>query len=69
MASQPSSASKWSLTERRDHSLVSLTGTLATPLKRFDLMHQVNARGTFACSQACIPHLLKAENPHILNIV
>ena len=49
-------------------SAISLTGTLATPLKRFDLMHQVNARGTFACSQACIPHLLKAENPHILNI-
>jgi len=49
-------------------SAISLTGTLATPLKRFDLMHQVNARGTFACSQACIPHLLKAANPHILNI-
>jgi citronellol/citronellal dehydrogenase len=49
-------------------SAIMLTGTLETPLKRFDLMHQVNARGTFACSQACIPHLLKAENPHILNI-
>jgi len=49
-------------------SAISLTGTLVTPLKRFDLMHQVNLRGTFACSQACIPHLLKAENPHILNI-
>lgn len=49
-------------------SAISLTGTLATALKRFDLMHQVNQRGTFACSQACIPHLLKAENPHILNI-
>src|SRR5881394_2212728 len=49
-------------------SAISLTGTLATPLKRFDLMHQVNARGTFACSQACLPHLLKASNPHILNI-
>jgi citronellol/citronellal dehydrogenase len=49
-------------------SAISLTGTLATPLKRFDLMHQVNLRGTFACSQACLPHLLKAENPHILNI-
>ena len=49
-------------------SAISLTGTLDTPLKRFDLMHQVNVRGTFACSQACIPHLLKAENPHILNI-
>jgi citronellol/citronellal dehydrogenase len=49
-------------------SAIMLTGTLDTPLKRFDLMHSVNARGTFACSQACIPHLLKAENPHILNI-
>src|SRR5437667_3954954 len=49
-------------------SAISLTGTLATPLRRFDVMHQVNARGAFACSQACIPHLLKAANPHILNI-
>jgi citronellol/citronellal dehydrogenase len=49
-------------------SAISLTGTLATPMKRFDLMHQVNARGTFACSQACLPHLLKSANPHILNI-
>jgi citronellol/citronellal dehydrogenase len=49
-------------------SAISLTGTLETPLKRFDLMHQVNARGTFACSQACLPHLLRAQNPHILNI-
>jgi citronellol/citronellal dehydrogenase len=49
-------------------SAISLTGTLDTPLKRFDLMHQINTRGTFACSQACIPHLLKAQNPHILNI-
>lgn len=49
-------------------SAISLTGTLATPLKRFDLMHQINTRGTFACSQACIPHLAKAKNPHILNL-
>ena len=49
-------------------SAISLTGTLATPMKRFDLMHQVNTRGTFACSQACLPHLLKSANPHILNI-
>lgn len=49
-------------------SAISLTGTLSTPMKRFDLMHQVNTRGTFACSQACIPYLAKAENPHILNI-
>jgi citronellol/citronellal dehydrogenase len=49
-------------------SAIGLTGTLDTPMKRFDLMHQVNARGTFACSQACIPHLLKAANPHVLNL-
>jgi len=49
-------------------SAISLTGTLATPLKRFDLMHQVNTRGTWACSQACLPHLLKSANPHILNL-
>ena len=49
-------------------SAISLTGTLATPMKRFDLMHQVNTRGTFACSQACLPHLLASKNPHILNI-
>ena len=49
-------------------SAISLTGTVATPMKRYDLMHQINTRGTFACSQACIPHLKKAENPHILNL-
>ncbi len=49
-------------------SAISLTGTLETPMKRYDLMHQVNTRGTFACSQACIPHLAKSKNPHILNL-
>ena len=49
-------------------SAISLTGTLETPMKRYDLMHSINTRGTFVCSQACLPHLLKAENPHILNI-
>jgi citronellol/citronellal dehydrogenase len=49
-------------------SAIQLTGTLATPMKRFDLMHQVNARGTFLCTQACIPHLSKAENPHVLTL-
>jgi citronellol/citronellal dehydrogenase len=48
-------------------SAISLTGTVETPMKRYDLMHGVNVRGTFACSQACIPHLRKAKNPHILN--
>src|SRR5438045_2371840 len=37
-------------------SAIQLTGTLATPMKRYDLMHSINVRGTFACSQACIPH-------------
>jgi citronellol/citronellal dehydrogenase len=49
-------------------SAISLTGTLQTPMKKYDLMHQVNARGTYACSQACIPFLEKAKNPHILNL-
>ena len=49
-------------------SAISLTGTLETPMKRYDLMHQINTRGTFACSQACMPHLKKAANPHILNL-
>lgn len=49
-------------------SAIWLQGTLETPMKRFDLMNQVNARGTFLCSQACLPHLLKAGNPHILTL-
>jgi citronellol/citronellal dehydrogenase len=49
-------------------SAIYLAGTAETPLKRFDLMHLVNTRGTFACSQACLPHLAQAANPHILNL-
>ena len=49
-------------------SAISLTGTLETPMKRYDLMHGINTRGTYLCSQACIPHLLKAANPHVLNL-
>lgn len=49
-------------------SAISLTPTLATPMKRYDLMNDVNARGTYLVSQTCLPHLLKSENPHILNI-
>jgi citronellol/citronellal dehydrogenase len=49
-------------------SAINLTGTLDTPMKRFDLMWSVNARATFACSQACIPHLRKSPNPHILTL-
>ncbi len=51
-----------------DASAISLTPTLQTPMKRFDLMFAVNVRGTFLCSQLCIPHLRKATNPHILNL-
>ena len=49
-------------------SAISLTPTLDTDMKRYDLMHNINGRGTFVTSKACIPHLLKSENPHILNI-
>lgn len=49
-------------------SAISLTGALATPMKRFDLMMGVNTRGTFLCSQACLPFLRRAENPHILTL-
>lgn len=47
-------------------SAISLTPTPATDMKRFDLMHQVNTRGTFLASKLCLPHLAKAANPHIL---
>jgi citronellol/citronellal dehydrogenase len=49
-------------------SAIWLRGALDTPMKRFDLMQQVNARGAFLCAQACLPHLLKAANPHILTL-
>ena len=49
-------------------SAISLTGTLETPMKKFDLMFGINVRGTYAVSQACLPYLLKSNNPHILNI-
>jgi len=45
-----------------------LAGTLETPVKRFDLVHQINARGAFVVSRACLPHLLKSANPHVLSI-
>jgi len=47
-------------------SAISLTGTEATEMKRWDLMHGINARGTFLVSKTCIPHLKKAQNPHVL---
>jgi len=53
-------------------SAISLTPTPATPMKRFDLMFGVNVRGTFLCTQACLPHLVKSaqagRNPHVLNM-
>lgn len=49
-------------------SAISLTSTLATDMKRYDLMHSINTRGTFLCSKACVPHLKKASNPHVLNL-
>lgn len=47
-------------------SAIFLAGVGDTPMKRFDLMHQINVRGTFAASQACLPFLKKSSNPHIL---
>ena len=53
-------------------SAISLTPTDATPMKRFDLMFGVNVRGTFLCTQACLPHLIKSaqagRNPQVLNM-
>lgn len=47
-------------------SAISKTDTLATDMKRFDLMHGINARGTYLVTRSCLPHLLKAGNPHVL---
>jgi len=49
-------------------SAISLGGTLSTPIKRYDLMHSINARGTYLCSQACLPYLMRADNAHILTL-
>ncbi len=53
-------------------SAISLTGTETTPMKRFDLMHGVNARGTYLCTMACLPELRKSaqlrRNPHVLTM-
>ena len=49
-------------------SAISLEPTTRTTMRRFDLMHQVNTRGTFLVSKTCIPHLMKSDNPHILNL-
>lgn len=50
-------------------SAIQLTGTLETDMKRYDLMHGVNVRGTFMVSKYCLPHLMKSKGtPHILNL-
>lgn len=49
-------------------SAINLSGTLSLDMKRFDLMHQINFRGTFLCSKKAVPHLKKAANPHVLNL-
>ncbi|MFA7386441.1 MAG: NAD(P)-dependent oxidoreductase [Thiohalobacteraceae bacterium] len=49
-------------------SAISKTGTLATDMKRFDLMHGINSRGTYLVTRACLPHLLRADEPHVLMI-
>jgi citronellol/citronellal dehydrogenase len=49
-------------------SAIQLTPTTMTDMKRYDLMHQINTRGTFMVSKYCVPHLKKAANPHILNL-
>ncbi len=49
-------------------SAISLTKTPDTDMKRYDLMHQINGRGTYLVSKYCIPHLKKSLNPHILNL-
>jgi citronellol/citronellal dehydrogenase len=49
-------------------SAVSISGTLETSMKKFDLMHGINLRGTYLCSQKALPYLKKSSNPHILNL-
>ncbi|MEP7309366.1 MAG: hypothetical protein ABJA98_28005 [Acidobacteriota bacterium] len=49
-------------------SAISVTGTLATPMKCYDLMQDINTRGIYLCAQACVPHVLRASNPHILTM-
>jgi citronellol/citronellal dehydrogenase len=49
-------------------SAIQLTGTLKTDMKKYDLMNQVNTRGTYLCAQACLPYLLKSENPQVLTL-
>jgi citronellol/citronellal dehydrogenase len=49
-------------------SAIQLTNVTDTEMKRYDLMHQINGRGTYMVSKYCLPHLKKSSNPHILNL-
>jgi citronellol/citronellal dehydrogenase len=49
-------------------SAINLTGSETIPMKRYDLMQQINTRGTFLVSRACVPHLRKGTNPHVLTL-
>jgi citronellol/citronellal dehydrogenase len=49
-------------------SAINLSGTLALPMKRYDLMQDINTRGTFLVSKSCVPHLREADNPHVLTL-
>ncbi len=49
-------------------SAISLTGTLETPMKTYDRMHDINARGSYVVTQKALPYLLEANNPHVLNL-
>lgn len=49
-------------------SAISLTGTESTPMKKYDLMHQINGRGAFMAAQKCLPWLRQSANPHVLNL-
>jgi citronellol/citronellal dehydrogenase len=49
-------------------SAIALAGTFQTDMKRYDLMHNINTRGTYLVSKICLPHLLVAKNPHVLNL-
>lgn len=49
-------------------SAINLSGTLELPMKRYDLMQDINTRGTFLVSKACLPHLLESDNPHVLTL-
>ena len=49
-------------------SAINLFNSESLPMKRYDLMQDINTRGTYLCSKTCLPHLKKSQNPHILNL-